>query len=151
MENENNLIIIKNTKINNEGKFILSQTEQLYIQICSEINSLNEKKNDVKNNIINIENEINNKKIEKNNKIENINSEIEKLKQEINDMNNINELIILKNNEDIINYRKIIAEKFNIIKEQLQIYKQKYGTNISLYNKFINKINNNIQKQEIKK
>ena len=36
-------------------------------------------------------------------------------------MNNINELIILKNNEDIINYRKIIAEKFNIIKEQLQI------------------------------
>ena len=146
IENENNLIIIKNTKINNEGKFILSQTEQLYIQICSEINSLNEKKSDVKNNIINIENEINNKKIEKNNKIENINSEIEKLKQEINDMNNINELIILKNNEDIINYRKIIAEKFNIIKEQLQIYKQKYGTNISLYNKFINKINNNIQK-----
>ena len=146
IENENNLIIIKNTKINNEGKFILSQTEQLYIQICSEINSLNEKKSDVKNNIINIENEINNKKIEKNNKIENINSEIEKLKQEINDMNNINELIILKNNEDIINYRKIIAEKFNIIKEQLQIYKQKYGTNISLYNKFINKLNNNIQK-----
>ena len=146
IENENNLLIIKNTKINNEGKFILSQTEQLYIQICSEINSINEKKNNVKNNIINIENEINNKKIEKNNKIENINSEIEKLKQEINDMNNINELIILKNNEDIINYRKIIAEKFNIIKEQLQIYKQKYGTNISLYNKFINKINNNIQK-----
>ena len=103
-------------------------------------------KEEIKKNIIIIENELNNKKFEKNNEIEIINNEIEKIIKEMNNINNTNELNTLKNNESIINYRKIIAEKFNIIREQLQLYKQKYGANISLYNKFINNINNSILK-----
>ena len=145
-ESENNLNLIKNTKINNNDNMNLSDTEQIYIQICSEINTILKQKDDIKKNIILCENDINNIKIKKNNEIDNINSEIQKIEKEINIINNTNELNTLKNNESIINYRKIIAEKFNIIKDQLQIYKQKYGTNISLYNKFINNINNSIQK-----
>ena len=145
-ESENNLNLIKNTKINNKDNMNLSDTEQIYIQICSEINTILKQKDDIKKNIILCENDINNIKIKKNNEIDNINSEIQKIEKEINIINNTNELNTLKNNESIINYRKIIAEKFNIIKDQLQIYKQKYGTNISLYNKFINNINNSIQK-----
>ena len=145
-ESENNLNLIKNSKINNKVNMNLSDTEQIYIQICSEINTILKQKDDIKKNIILYENDINNIKIKKNNEIDNINSEIQKIEKEINIINSTNELNTLKNNESIINYRKIIAEKFNIIKDQLQIYKQKYGTNISLYNKFINNINNSIQK-----
>ena len=145
-ENENNLNVIKNSKINNNDNMTLSETEQSYVQLCSKINSIVKQKDEIKKNIILCENDINNKKIQKNNEIDNINNEIQKIEKEINDINNTNELNTLKNNESIINYRKIIAEKFNIIREQLQLYKQKYGTNISLYNKFINNINNSIQK-----
>ena len=145
-ESENNLNVIKNSKINNNDNMTLSETEQSYVQLCSNINSIVKQKDEIKKNIILCENDINNKKIQKNNEIDNINNEIQKIEKEINDINNTNELNTLKNNESIINYRKIIAEKFNIIREQLQLYKQKYGTNISLYNKFINNINNSIQK-----
>ena len=145
-ESENNLNVIKNSKINNNDNMTLSETEQSYVQLCSKINSIVKQKDEIKKNIILCENDINNKKIQKNNEIDNINNEIKKIEKEINDINNTNELNTLKNNESIINYRKIIAEKFNIIREQLQLYKQKYGTNISLYNKFINNINNSIQK-----
>ena len=145
-ESENNLNVIKNSKINNNDNMTLSETEQSYVQLCSKINSIVKQKDEIKKNIILCENDINNKKIQKNNEIDNINNEIQKIEKEINDINNTNELNTLKNNESIINYRKIIAEKFNIIREQLQLYKQKYGTNISLYNKFINNINNSIQK-----
>ena len=145
-ESENNLNVIKNSKINNNDNMTLLETEQSYVQLCSNINSIVKQKDEIKKNIILCENDINNKKIQKNNEIDNINNEIQKIEKEINDINNTNELNTLKNNESIINYRKIIAEKFNIIREQLQLYKQKYGTNISLYNKFINNINNSIQK-----
>ena len=39
------------------------------------------------------------------------------MQREINEINNISELNTLKNNESIINYRKIIADKFNLIKK----------------------------------
>ena len=143
---ENKLNIITNIKNNNSDNIDLTEIEKEYIQICSKINLILKQKDDIKKNIIICENDINNKKIEKNNEIENINNEIETIKKEINDLNNTKELNTLKNNESIINYRKIIAEKFNIIRDQLQLYKQKYGTNISLYNKLISNINNSIQK-----
>ena len=141
LESENNLNHIKNNENIN-----LSEEEQSYIRICSKINFIMKQKEEIKKNIIIIENELNNKKFEKNNEIEIINNEIEKIIKEMNNINNTNELNTLKNNESIINYRKIIAEKFNIIREQLQLYKEKYGANMSLYNKFINNINNSILK-----
>ena len=140
-ECENNLKNIKK-----EESINLNEIEKEYIQYCSKINYIMKQKDDINKNIINLENDINNKKIEKNNEIEIINNELKNMQKEINEINNTNELNTLKNNESIINYRKIIAEKFNLIKELLQSYKEKYGSNISLYNKFINNINNTLQK-----
>ena len=68
-ESENNLNLIKNTKINNKDNMNLSDTEQIYIQICSEINTVLKQKDDIKKNIILYENDINNIKIKKNNEI----------------------------------------------------------------------------------
>ena len=138
---ENNLKNIKKDESIN-----LNEIEKEYIQYCSKINYIMKQKDDINKNIINLENDINNKKIEKNNEIEIINNELKNMQKEINEINNTNELNTLKNNESIINYRKIIADKFNLIKELLQSYKEKYGSNISLYNKFINNINNTLQK-----
>ena len=153
LENKYDEIITKKMEIESKLKIFgknenmnLNNTEQNYIQFCSKINFITKQKDDISKNIFNLENYLNNKKIEKNNEIEKINNELEKTQKEIYKINNTNELKTFKNNESIINYRKIIAEKFSIIKEQLQLYKQKYGSNISLYNEFINKINNTLQK-----
>ena len=51
----------------------------------------------------------------------------------------------IKLNEDIINYRKIISDKFSLIKEQLQNYKTKYGSNLGIYNRLIEGINDTIK------
>ena len=140
---ENQLTILNNS---NNNYLSLSPTEQSYIQICAKINSLIKKKDEILNNINNFEIDINCKKVQNEKEIENINTELEKIKKDIKDINNKKESNTLKNNEDVIKYRKIIADKFNAIKQQLQLYKQKYGSNLSLYNKFINNINNTIQK-----
>ena len=123
----------------------LSQDEKSYIQICLKINSFIKQKEEIENNINNYEIDINNKKIKNQNEINNIKSELEKINNEIDNINNLNEMNTLKNNENIIKYRKIIDDKFSAIKEQLKLYKEKYGSNLTLYNKFINDINITIQ------
>ena len=148
--NENQLTLLNNSNKSqnqvSDNYFNLSPIEKSYIQICIKINSIIKQKEEIQNNINNYEDDINNKKIKNQNEIDNINNEIEKINNEINNINNINELNTLKNNENIIKYRKIIDDKFNAIKEQLKLYKEKYGSNLSLYNKFINNINSTIQK-----
>ena len=148
--NEKQLNSLKNSYENelqkNDNYTNLSQNEQSYIQICIKINSILKQKEEIKNTINNYEIDINNEQYKKENEIKNINNDLERIKKQINEINHKNELDTLKNNENIIIYRKLIADKFNIIKEQLQLYKEKYGSNLSLYNKFINNINNSIQK-----
>ena len=51
----------------------------------------------------------------------------------------------IKLQNDIINYRKIISDKFNSIKNQLQSYKNKYGSNLGIYNRLIDGINETIK------
>ena len=146
--NENQLNMLNNPEKNLSQSIEddLSPTEKSYLQICIKINSILQQKEEVKNTINNYEINMNSKKIKNESEREDINNELEKIKNEISEINSINELNTFQNNENIINYRKIIAEKFNIIKEQLQIYKAKHGSNLSLYNKFISNINNTIQK-----
>ena len=148
--NESQLSLLNNTNKNknqeNDNYFNLTPNEKSYIQICIKINSIIKKKEEIQININNYEDELNNKKTKNKNEIDNINYDIEKINNEISNINNINELNTLKNNENIIKYRKIIDDKFNAIKEQLKLYKEKYGSNLSLYNKFINNINSTIQK-----
>ena len=51
----------------------------------------------------------------------------------------------IKLQNDIINYRKIISDKFDSIKNQLQSYKNKYGSNLGIYNRLIDGINETIK------
>ena len=51
----------------------------------------------------------------------------------------------IKLQNDIINYRKIISDKFDSIKNQLQSYKNKYGSNLGIYNRLIDGINDTIK------
>ena len=41
-------------------------------------------------------------------------------------------------------------KKYSIINEQLQIYKDKYGSNLDIYNRLINSINNIIKRSYAK-
>ena len=145
--NEKQLSILNKSNQNqtNDNYINLLPDEKSYIQICLKINSFIKQKEEIEKNINNYEIDISNKKIKNQNEINNIKNELEKINNEIDNINNLNEMHTLKNNENIIKYRKIIDDKFNAIKEQLKLYKEKYGSNLNLYNKFINDINITIQ------
>ena len=123
----------------------LTKNEKNYIDICSKANNILKQKEQIENLISKYEMEINDNKILTDNKINELNQQAEKINQEIIEITNNNESYMLKNNEEIIKYRKIIAEKFNEIKMLLKIYKSKHGKNLSLYNEFIENINNSIK------
>ena len=52
-----------------------------------------------------------------------IDKQILKINEEIKNKKN-------KTSENIDYYQKIIQEKYNVIKKQLEIYKNKYGSNL---------------------
>ena len=54
-----------------------------------------------------------------------------------------------ENNEQIINYRKIIANKFSEIKLQLQSFRNKKYNNLEKYNQFCEKVNNLMKQKSI--
>ena len=124
----------------------LSLEEQKYLQICSQANRLIKEKNNIKEKMDEYE--------QKNLKIKNENdSKIKIINQEINNIDEqikkINEDIEIKNNitnENIVYYQNIIQEKFNIIKKYLINYKNKYGSNMDIYNRLISSINDTIDK-----
>ena len=84
-------------------------------------------------------------KKENNEEINKISMEIEEITQEINNLTNNEEKTKIKLNDDILNYRKIISDKFDLIKKQLQKYKSKYGSNLGIYNRLIDEINDTIK------
>ena len=138
--------IIDNLK--NEGESNLSKNEQEYLQICSNINNLMVQKEEINSLIEKINNEfkikeeeIDNEKRKLNKEISDINNEIKTLEEEI-------ELKKIKSNEKIIEYRKIIADKYNKIKSQLKICKNKYGENTEQYNTLINNINEKMKNKD---
>ncbi len=137
-ENNNN-----NNKI--EEEIDLNQTELNYIDICRKGNNLLTLKTNIENDIKNLQeniekltNDFNTKNNDQNNEIKNINDKIAEIKKEI-------EMNKLKSNEEIITLRKQIADKYNIIKTQLQLYKSKHGSNLAIYNKLVDNINSTIK------
>ena len=46
---------------------------------------------------------------------------------------------------EIAKLKKIITNKFKLIRAQIDIYKKKYGNNNDLYDKFMNKINRSLR------
>ena len=140
-------LIYKKNKTNEESKcnddyLNLNQDEITYIDICKEFNDLKDQREKIKiENENNINNFINKKKdIEI--KMNEYNNQINELDKEINQINKYVENCTLKNNEEIIKYRKIIADKFNKIKAEINSYKKKYHDDIDKYNSFLEKIRN---------
>ena len=143
-------LILKKNKSIEESKctddyFNLNKEEIRYIDICKEFNDLIEQREKIKN-----ENEKNNynllntkKDIEI--KIDEYNFQLNEINKEIKDINKFIENCTLKNNDEVIKYRKIIADKFNKIKTELNSYKNKHNGNMDNYNNFIEKINNIIK------
>ena len=91
-------------------------------------------------------------KKENNEEINKITKELDDITQQINNLTNNEEKTKIKLNDDILNYRKIISDKFDLIKKQLQKYKSKYGSNLGIYNRLIDGINDTKkQNKKIKK
>ena len=160
-QNEINKLINKKEEIEfllnqiNEKKIILEKTNNKLINLTSEERkyiNLNEEISELNNNIKNICYEIEEKEQtleilikEKKEKINNINLNNRNLEKKIELVNKN----IKKENEEkkkeIEKLKESIKEKFKMIKIQLMIYKKKHGNNLELYNKFVEKINNNLK------
>ncbi len=160
-QNEINKLINKKEEIEfllnqiNEKKIILEKTNNELINLTSEERkyiNLNEEISELNNNIKKICYEIEEKEQtleilikEKKEKINNINLNNQNLEKKIELVNKN----IKKENEEkkkeIEKLKESIKEKFKMIKIQLMIYKKKHGNNIELYNKFVEKINNNLK------
>ena len=130
-----------------DKKLMLSNDEKNYIRICQKANIIIKQKTEIENSIYEYEN---NKKLEKyrnNIKIKTLENEINDLDQQIAEKNK--ELLANKQklDDEIVENRKLIVEKYNLIKFNLDIYKQKCFNNIDIYNEFIDKITKNIKNE----
>ena len=130
---------------NEVGQINLTKEEQEYIQICSKGNSLLKQKEELINIINSLEKSIEKLKNENEEEINKINVELNDIILQINNLTNSEEKTKIKLNDDILNYRKIISDKFDLIKKQLQKYKSKYGSNLGIYNRLIDGINDTIK------
>ena len=129
----------------NEEPVNLTKSEQEYIQICSKGNSLLKQKEELINIINELERNIEKIKIKNEEEIYKMTIELNKIKEKINSLTNNEEKTKIKLNDDILNYRKIISDKFELIKKQLQKYKSKYGSSLGIYNRLIDGINDTIK------
>ena len=144
-KNKNNDNKPNKNQNNKKGIINLTKNEQEYIQICSKGNALLNQKEEIKNIINNLEKEINQLKIKNKEEVDKITKELKVINEQIKNLTNNEDKIKIKLNEDIINYRKIISDKFALIKTQLQNYKTKYGSNLGIYNRLIEGINDTIK------
>ena len=144
-KNKNNDNKQNKNQNNKKGIINLTKNEQEYIQICSKGNALLNQKEEIKNIINNLEKEINQLKIKNKEEVDKITKELKVINEQIKNLTNNEDKIKIKLNEDIINYRKIISDKFALIKTQLQNYKTKYGSNLGIYNRLIEGINDTIK------
>ena len=118
--------------------------EKTYFNLTKKTNKLIESKNFLNNEFKMKTNNFEDAK-------ETIKNEILNKEKEINNLENQKRIIeekIVKRNKIILleikKLKKLMSEKFNEIKHQLDIYKQKYGSNIHLYDKYMEKINQTI-------
>ena len=147
-----NMIEIIKQKTNENGNkncmnSNLSQIEMDYIQVCIILNDSVSEREKLKKEIEKNNNDLIHKKEENEIKINKLNLEINNINNEMKEINNDIEKLTIQNNEEIINYRKIIADKFNQIKIQLNSYRNKKQDNIKEFNQFLEKINDSINKK----
>ena len=151
MQNKLKVLNEQGEKNKQSGINFLSQSEKNYIEISSKGNIALKRKEDIDNEIKLLKEQIASITKEKENEAEIIKKEQSDTKLNIETLQNEAEASKLKSNEEIIQLRKQIADKFNIIKTQLQLYKQKHGSNLDIYNKLIDSINTTIKSTYTKK
>jgi len=123
----------------------LTEKEKEYIKLNQKLKDLNDEKNMIKYELIDYENEcnFNNEKLD--NKIDDLNNKNILLKKNII---SCQEEIKMKNKQyqmEIQKLKKEIKKQFEVIRNQIEVYKKKYGDNIELYNTFINRIDESLR------
>lgn len=144
---KNELNILKNFEekknLSNNGNYAnceLTNQEKEYLELCSKGNNLLKQKDEINKIIIELETDIQKIKTDTFNELNILNNELNEVVKKIKNLSNNEENQKLKFNDDIINYRKIISDKFAQIKKQLQNYKNKYGSSLGIYNRLIDEI-----------
>ena len=151
-QNEENLL----TKKQLEGKIKylndemskdsnLTEKEKEYIKLNQKLKDLNDEKNMIKYELIDYENEYNFNNENIDNKIDALNNKNILLKKNII---SCQEEIKMKNKHykmEIQKLKKEIKKHFEVIRNQIEVYKKKYGDNMELYNKFISRIEESLR------
>lgn len=151
-QNEENLL----TKKQLEGKIKylndemskdsnLTEKEKEYIKLNQKLKDLNDEKNMIKYELIDYENEYNFNNENIDNKIDALNNKNILLKKNII---SCQEEIKMKNKHykmEIQKLKKEIKKHFDVIRNQIEVYKKKYGDNMELYNKFISRIEESLR------
>ena len=123
----------------------LTDKEMEFIELNQKLNDLKHRKKEIKNELAEVENQSKYTDEELDNKI-----------NDLKDKNNIlqknilscQEELKLKNKQykkEIKKLKNDIKDNFGVIKNQIALYKKKYGDNIELYNKFIKRINDTLK------
>lgn len=151
LDNKLKILVEQSRKNKATNMNSLTQNEKSYIELSSKGNLLIKQKNELENEIKKCKELILTIESEKIKEINKVNEEINNAKEKIKSNKSEIEAKKLKANEEIIMLRQQIADKFNIIKTQLQIYKSKHGSNLTIYNKLIDSINTTIKSTYTKK
>ena len=136
-------IIYLNDEMNKDSN--LTEQEKEYIKLNQKLKDLNDEKNMIKYELIDYENEYNFNNENIDNKIDALNNKNILLKKNII---SCQEEIKMKNKHykmEIQKLEKEIIKHFEVIRNQIEVYKKKYGDNMELYNKFISRIEESLR------
>lgn len=151
-QNEENLLTKKqleekikylNDEMNKDST--LTEKEKEYIKLNQKLKDLSDEKNMIKYELIDYENEYNFNNENIDNKIDALNNKNILLKKNII---SCQEEIKMKSKQyklEIQKLKKEIQKHFEIIRNQINVYKMKYGDNMELYNKFISRIDESLK------
>ena len=152
IENKDKNENINEININNNIKNLkLTLDEQNYIQLCRKANSYINEKNEIEREIEEAENDKKLNKYQGEIKIDSIKNQIKNINDQINLLENESFSKKAKSDEEISKCRKLIIEKFNIMKEYLKKFRNKCSNiDINIYNEFIDTISGNINNKYYK-
>ena len=119
----------------------LTKEEMAYIELNQKLNDLQNEKKKLEYDFMIFENENNFSDEKFENKIDKLKNENVILQKNILTCQEERKLKNKQKKIEIDSLEKRIKDKFIIIKNQLRVYKKKYGDNMILYNKFVDRIN----------
>ena len=133
-----------NGEINN-NRNNLTKDEMAYIELNKKLNDLQNEKKKLEYDLIIFENENNFSDEKIDNKIDKLKNDNIILQKNILTCQEERKIKNKQKKMEIDLLQKGIKDKFIIIKNQLRVYKKKYGDNMTLYNKFVDRINETLK------